>query len=133
MHAHDVHIRVCDVRQARRVAHPASRQASERSAAGGVRQNFFIRNVPLRVSFDTVEHRLIPDLSGSADVLLESSEDKAVLIPLGALLEEEGRSYVQVKTEHGFAKREVKTGLRNDTHAVIASGLDAGQEIRANY
>ena len=102
-------------------------------ATGGFRQNFFIRNVPIRVAFDTVETRLIPDLSGSADVLLESSEEKAVLVPLGALVEEDGKSFVQVKTAQGFTKREVKTGLRNDTHAVIASGLEPGQEIRANY
>lgn len=102
-------------------------------ASGGMRQNFFIRNVPVRISFDTVEHRLIPDLSGSADVLLESSGENAVMVPLGALRDEEGKSFVQLKTAEGFAKREVKTGLRNDTHAVIASGLDAGQEIRANY
>jgi HlyD family secretion protein len=102
-------------------------------AAGGMRQNFFIRNVPVRVAFDTVEKRLIPDLSGSADILLESSEENATLVPLGALAEEDGKSFVQVKTAQGFAKREVKTGLRNDTHAVIASGLQAGEEIRANF
>ncbi len=102
-------------------------------ATGGFRQNFFIRNVPIRVAFDTVEARLIPDLSGSADVLLESSDEKAVLVPLGALAEEDGKSFVQVKTAQGFTKREVKPGLRNDTHAVIASGLEPGQEIRANY
>jgi HlyD family secretion protein len=102
-------------------------------AAGGMRQNFFIRNVPVRVAFDSVEHRLIPDLSGSADVLLESSEEKAVIVPLGAVMDEEGKSFVQVKTAQGFTKMEVKTGLRNDTHAVIASGLGAGQEIRANF
>jgi multidrug efflux pump subunit AcrA (membrane-fusion protein) len=102
-------------------------------AAGGRQQNFFIRNVPVRIAFDTVETRLIPDLSGSADVLMESSEEKAVLVPLGALMDEEGKSFVQVKTEKGFAKREVKTGLRNDTHAVVASGLEAGTEVRANY
>lgn len=102
-------------------------------AAGGMRQNFFIRNVPVRVAFDTVEPRLIPDLSGSADVLLESSDEKAVLVPLGSVMDEEGKSFVQVKTAQGFAKREVKTGLRNDTHAVIASGLEPGTEIRANF
>ena len=102
-------------------------------AAGGMRQNFFIRNVPVRVAFDTVEPRLIPDLSGSADILLESSEENATLVPLGALAEEDGKSYVQVKTAQGFTKKEVKTGLRNDTHAVIASGLKVGDEVRANF
>jgi len=102
-------------------------------ATGGRSQNFFIRNVPIRVSFDTVDPKLIPDLSGSADVLLESSEAGATLVPLGSLAEEDGKSFVQVKTAKGFEKKEVKTGLRNDTHAVILSGLAADQEIRANF
>jgi len=101
--------------------------------AAATRQSFFIRNVPVRIAFDTVEQRLIPDLSGSADVLLESSEEKALIVPLGAVIDEEGKTYVQVKSENGFTKREVKTGLRNDTHAVIASGLEPGTEIRANF
>lgn len=102
-------------------------------ATGGWRQNFFIRNVPIRVAFDKVDTRLIPDLSGSADVLLESSEENATLVPLGSLLEADGKSFVEVKTAQGFVRREVKTGLRNDTHAVIASGLEPGTEIRANH
>ncbi len=102
-------------------------------ATGGWRQNFFIRNVPVRVAFDNVDPRLIPDLSGSADVLLEASEEKATLVPLGALSEEDGKSYVHVKTAQGFAKREVKTGLRNDTHAVVTSGIEPGAEIRASF
>jgi HlyD family secretion protein len=100
-------------------------------ATGGWRQNFFIRSVPVRIAFDTVETRLIPDLSASADVLLEASEENALLVPLGAVMDADGKSYVEVKTAKGFEKREVKTGLRNDTHAAITSGLEAGQEIRA--
>ncbi len=100
-------------------------------ATGGWRQNFFIRSVPVRIAFDTVEPRLIPDLSASADVLLESSEENVLLVPLGAVMDEDGKSYVEVKTAKGFEKREVKTGLRNESHAAITSGLEAGQEIRA--
>ncbi|HEU0123652.1 MAG TPA: efflux RND transporter periplasmic adaptor subunit [Bryobacteraceae bacterium] len=102
-------------------------------ATGGWRQNFFIRNVPVRIAFDAVDPKLIPDLSGSADVLLQSSADNAVIVPLSTLSEEEGKTFVHVKAGQGFDKKEVKTGLRNDTHAVIASGLSAGQEIRANF
>lgn len=102
-------------------------------ATGGRMQNFFIRNVPIRIAFDTVDQRLIPDLSGSADVLLESTEEKAVIVPLGALVEEEGKSFVHVKTPKGFMKQEVKTGLRNDTHAAVVSGLEDGTEIRAAF
>ena len=100
-------------------------------ATGGRFQNYYIRNVPLRVSFDTVDPKLIPDLSGSADILLEATEPSAILVPLGALEEKEGKSYVYLKTQNGFERKEVKTGLRNDTHVAVTSGVSAGQEIRA--
>jgi multidrug efflux pump subunit AcrA (membrane-fusion protein) len=102
-------------------------------ATGGMRQNFYIRNVPIRIAYDTVDPKLIPDLSGSADILLDSSAPNSVLVPLGSIADEDGKTFVQIKTAEGFAKAEIKTGLRNDTHAVVLSGLQAGQEIRANY
>lgn len=98
-------------------------------ATGGWRQNFYIRNVPIKINFDTVDRRLIPDLSGSADVLLEASQE-AVTVPLGAIVSESGKSYVNVKTAKGFEKREIQTGLRNETHASVTSGLQVGEEIR---
>jgi HlyD family secretion protein len=98
-------------------------------ATGGWRQNFYIRNVPIKIAFDTIDRRLIPDLSGSADVLLDAS-DEAVSVPLGAIVSEGGKSYVNVKSAKGFEKREIKTGLRNETHAAVVSGLNPGDEIR---
>jgi HlyD family secretion protein len=100
-------------------------------ATGGRFQNYYIRNVPLRVAFDTVDPKLIPDLSGSADILLEAAEPNAVLVPLGALEEKDGKSFVHIKTQNGFERKEVKTGLRNETHVAVTSGVAAGQEIRA--
>ncbi|MBM3783256.1 MAG: HlyD family efflux transporter periplasmic adaptor subunit [Acidobacteria bacterium] len=100
-------------------------------ATGGRFQNYYIRNVPIRIAFDTVDPKLIPDLSGSGDILLESSEPNALVVPLGALEEKDGKSFVHIKTEKGFEKKEVKTGVRNDTHVAIVSGVTSGQEIRA--
>lgn len=100
-------------------------------ATGGRVQNFYIRNVPIRIAFDTVDSRLIPDLSGSGDVLLEQSKPDSLIVPLGAIDEVDGKSFVYVKSPTGFDRREVKTGVRSDTHASIENGLKADEEVRA--
>ena len=98
-------------------------------AVGGWRQNFFIRNVPIRVAIQSNDSHVIPDLNGSADVLLGKVEN-ATLVPLGAVKEENGKTYVSVKQGEGFEKRPIALGMKNDTHAVVKSGLNAGEEVR---
>ena len=100
-------------------------------AVGGWRQNFFIRNIPVRVSIQSNDSHVIPDLNGSADVLI-GKVDNATLVPLGAIREENGKLYVSVKQGQGFEKRPITLGLKNDTHAAVMSGLNAGDEVRLN-
>jgi len=100
-------------------------------AVGGWRQNFFIRNVPIRVAILSNDQHVIPDLNGSAEVLLGKT-DNATLVPLGAVKEENGKNYVSVKQGQGFEKRMVVLGMKNDTHAVVTNGLSAGEEVRLN-
>ncbi len=95
------------------------------------RENYYIRNIPLRIALDVQDDRLIPDLSASVLVTLEKL-DNATIVPLGALRAENGRQYAWVKTPSGFDRREVQLGLRNDTHAAVVSGLQAGDEVRLN-
>jgi HlyD family secretion protein len=98
-------------------------------AVGGWRQNFFIRNVPVRVTIDSADDRLIPDLSAFAEVMAEK-DDNALLAPVGAIREKGGKTYVSVKTANGFEDREVELGIVNNTHASIVSGLKEGDEVR---
>jgi HlyD family secretion protein len=100
-------------------------------AVGGWRQNFYIRNVPVLIRIEGKEDRLIPDLSASADILLERTP-AAVQVPLSAIEERDGKTYAQVKTTGGFEAKLVKLGARNGTHAVVLDGLQAGQEVRVN-
>ena len=95
------------------------------------RENYYIRNIPLRIALDAQDERLIPDLSASVLVTLEKL-DNATIVPLGALHTENGKQYAWVKTPSGFDRREVQLGLRNDTHAAVLSGLQAGDEVRLN-
>jgi len=98
-------------------------------AIGSWRQNFFIRNVPIKVWIQGNDPRLIPDLSAGADIVIGRVEDK-VLAPLNALVTRDGKTYVEVKKGQTFEKREVKAGLRTDTHAAILAGLNPGEEVR---
>jgi multidrug efflux pump subunit AcrA (membrane-fusion protein) len=75
--------------------------------------------------------RLIPDLSASADILVDKAEGK-VLVPRGAISTDNGKTVAYVKKGETFEKREVSLGLQNDTHAVVLSGLSGGEDVRLN-
>ncbi len=102
-------------------------------AVMGGRQQSFIRTIPVRVAIEGFDPKLIPDLSAAAEVLTGTGDDKAVLIPRGAIIEQDGKTYVFAKQGVNFVKREVKTGDMNDTQIVIQSGVSAGEEVALNY
>jgi multidrug efflux pump subunit AcrA (membrane-fusion protein) len=100
-------------------------------ASGGFRQNFYIRNVPLRINVEGTDPRLIPDLSAAVDIVIESAPE-SVIVPLGAVTSHEGKPAVFVKTAQGFEPHEVAVALKNYTHAAITDGLKPGDEVRLN-
>jgi multidrug efflux pump subunit AcrA (membrane-fusion protein) len=100
-------------------------------AVGGHRQSQYIRTVPVRVMIEGNHPKLIPDLSASADVILDSAENQ-VILPLSAVSAEGGKDVVYVKNGENFERREVEIGLRNGTQAAIASGLKSGEIVRVN-
>jgi len=97
-------------------------------AIGSYRQGFFIRNVPVRVRIEGSAKSLIPDLSASVDVFLDRA-DNALTIPLAALHPEGDGQVVYVRRGDQYEKRGVQVGLRNATHAVVVSGVQAGDEV----
>jgi HlyD family secretion protein len=98
-------------------------------AAGGWRQSPYIRNVPIRVKIEGSDPKLIPDLSASADVVIEKAEGK-LLVPRSAIREEEGKTVAYVKAGDTWERREVTVGPQNETHAVALAGLTNGEEVR---
>jgi multidrug resistance efflux pump len=98
-------------------------------AAGGFRNSYFVRNVPVRINIIGHDPRLIPDLSASADVIVESAANQ-VIVPIPTVRIENGKTIVYVRNGETFEPREVVTGLRNDTQIAITSGLQAGEVVR---
>ncbi len=97
-------------------------------ATAGMRQQFYIRQVPVMISIDQAHDKVIPDLSGAADVKLYREENQLV-VPASALFAENGKNYVMVRKGDKFERRVVEVGHRNNTQAVASSGIAAGDEV----
>ncbi|MBI5085778.1 MAG: efflux RND transporter periplasmic adaptor subunit [Acidobacteria bacterium] len=95
------------------------------------RQQYYIRNIPVRVQIVNPDKRVIPDLSASADVLLGRQEN-VVTVPAAAVRQADGKDQVEVKTQNGFEKRTVKVGLSNGAQVAILEGLREGETVRVD-
>jgi HlyD family secretion protein len=97
-------------------------------AAAGWRQSYFIRNVPVNISIESSDPRLIPDLSASGDIAIAAAAN-ALAIPQEAVFDEGGKPTVYVRQSGQFQPRVVQLGTRNNTQVVVQAGLSAGDEI----
>ncbi|MFN3193180.1 MAG: efflux RND transporter periplasmic adaptor subunit [Aureliella sp.] len=88
------------------------------------------------VKYDTIiqlpeNEALKPGMSAMVDVVLARYED-VVMIPVAAVLEQDGEYSCWVKTESGFDQRTLELGDTNDEFNVVTSGLKEGDEVALN-
>ncbi|HUI58516.1 MAG TPA: HlyD family efflux transporter periplasmic adaptor subunit [Bryobacteraceae bacterium] len=88
----------------------------------------YVGEIPVRLKIDKIDSRVIPDLTGSADVVL-ASESNTVVVPRAAVFEENGSSFVFVQGPEGWIKKQVEPGLSSFTDVAIHSGLQKGDVI----
>ena len=88
----------------------------------------YVGEIPVRIAIDRLDPRIIPDLTGSADVLLASEPD-AVVVPRTAVFTEGGAAFVYVKTAAGWERKEVALGVASNTEVAIRSGLREGDVV----
>lgn len=95
----------------------------------GRRPNF-MREIPVRLKLEKVDPRVVPDLSASADVALDS-QPQATLAPLASILQDApaAKPFVFLRSANGWQKREVELGPRNNVAVAIRSGLSAGDVV----
>lgn len=97
---------------------------------GGMRAQFK-KDVVVRFQLEKMDPRVIPDLSASADVILEE-EGEATVAPLEAVqsYEGDGKAFVLVKSAQGqWERRQVELGLASYTHVAVRAGLRAGDVL----
>jgi len=98
------------------------------SSALASTQSRYVRTFAALFSIDGSHPKLMPDLSIAVDVELDRKEE-ALVIPRESILQEHGRSYVNVLHEGRFERQEVSVGEVSDLDAVIETGLEEGALI----
>lgn len=89
----------------------------------------YLKSVPVEITIDSHDDRILPDLSASADVLL-TSEPADVIIPREAIVQGEGDTkIVYVRGAKGYEPRQVELGEYSDTHVIVEAGVEEGEEI----
>lgn len=98
---------------------------------GGFRAAY-VKEVPIVLKLESLDPRVIPDLSVAVDIVL-GSEQAAVIAPREAIFTDapNGSPYALVVTASGWERRDVEVGLANNIAAVIRSGLRPGESIAA--
>jgi RND family efflux transporter MFP subunit len=71
---------------------------------------------------------LKPGLSGRARIIIRRLPN-ALSVPLDAVFERAGKSFVYVKRGDGFVRREVRTGERNDVAVIVRAGLALRENV----
>jgi multidrug efflux pump subunit AcrA (membrane-fusion protein) len=102
---------------------------------GGFRATY-LKEIPVVLKLDRMDDRVIPDLSVSADVVIEEEKSVAssnVVAPLEGLFHESGKWFVWVRggdaNKPSWTRREVEVGLASYTHANVRSGLKPGEVV----
>jgi len=88
----------------------------------------YVGAIPIRLKIDKMDNRVIPDLTGSAEIVL-SSEYNTMVVPRSAVFAENNESYVFVQGQEGWMKKKVEIGTPNYTSIVIKSGIQKGDVI----
>lgn len=69
-----------------------------------------------------------PGMTTSNEIIIETIK-LAKYVPIESVFEEDGKSFVFVKSAFGNKKVEVKVGPKNENHAVILEGLAKGEKV----
>jgi len=88
----------------------------------------YVGEIPVRLRIDGRDSRLLPDLTGSADVEL-NAESNVLLAPRPAVFTENGKSFVWAQDGDAWTRKEIATGVRSATHVAVRGGLRAGEVV----
>src|SRR4051794_16852501 len=87
-----------------------------------------VGEIPVRVKIEKTDPKVIPDLTGSAEIVMQM-ETTSLVAPRTAVFDEDGASVVFVQKPEGWEKKKVDLGLSSFTHVAIRSGLQQGDVI----
>jgi multidrug efflux pump subunit AcrA (membrane-fusion protein) len=86
------------------------------------------KTFPARATLKTLDDRLRPGMSSSADIIIERQES-AIMIPARASFVVRGKPSVYIQRGAGYEIREIEVGKRNETDIVVLSGVKEGETV----
>ena len=99
--------------------------------ASAFRRSYF-GEIPVRLRIEGRDPVLLPDLTGSADVML-NAESNVLLAPRPAVFTDNAKSFVFVRDGDSWTRREIVTGLGNATHVAVRGGLQPGEKVAVEW
>ena len=87
-----------------------------------------VGEIPVRIKIEKADPKVIPDLTGSAEIVMQM-ETTSLVAPRSAVFDENGSSVVYVQKPEGWEKKKVDLGVSSFTHVAIRSGLQKGDVI----
>ena len=88
----------------------------------------YVGEIPVRIKIGKIDSRVIPDLTGSAEIEL-NSETNTLLAPREAVFQENGSPMVFLQGPEGWIRKPIELGAVNFTTAAIHSGVKKGDVI----
>jgi HlyD family secretion protein len=88
----------------------------------------YVGEIPIRIKIERTDARVIPDLTGSAEVVL-NTESNTLVAPREAVFDENGGPVVFLQGPQGWIRKPVELGLVNFTTVAIHSGVKKGDVI----
>ncbi len=88
----------------------------------------YLKTIPIEIAITSDDERVIPDLSASADIRIGAT-DEGLVAPREAVQADDEGTFVYVRSGDQVERRAVEIGATNDTHVIVLSGLDSGEEV----
>jgi HlyD family secretion protein len=86
------------------------------------------KSFPARATLKSVDPRLRPGMSATAEIVIESERDR-LLIPLRASFTSGGKPAVYIQKGEQFVLRTIEVGKRNEREIVVTKGLEPGETV----
>jgi hypothetical protein len=93
----------------------------------GMRANY-VAKIPLTISLDRTDPRVIPDLSVSGDVQVAAVEHTPI-VQLSAIFYDNSRPHAYVQTPTGWERRELELEFSDNLEAAVRSGVREGDIV----
>lgn len=97
-------------------------------AATPGRAQYYLRSIPIRMQILNSDDRVLPDLSASADVVVDHHKD-VLVAPADSIQQANGETFVYVRKGDSLERRPVTGARIYGPDAVLAGGIEEGEEV----